>query len=733
MPFPYAKPEGGFGPFPIAATCRHPRLRSTPALLTLLAAVAVQQVSAQGESAPGSTRVLPTVTVEEDAEKENVAPTGGPQSTLEGGVLRSRAAGTLGTTLQDERGVANASFGPNVGLPLIRGQGGSRVRVMVGNTGTHDASMVSADHAVMVEPGLAERITVHRGPSVVRFGGNAISGAVEVDNRRIPTSRPRSLKSRTEARIAGTSRFTLVRMDGPASATSAWHVDAHSRSSALARIPGLAIDEDAVRSQFFLVNGRNTRGFIDNSDARSDGAAVGGTHFFDNGYLGLALSSLSMNYGIPPGAHSHTHVGPVAPLVPAASEAVRIQARQHRLDAKSEIDLPWDSAPLLKTWFSSTNYAHDEVDNGRVGTTFRNAAQEARLELEHQLTDSSFGTAGLHLQRRDFSALGLEAFVPRTQNSNAAAFVVERWDWPSWSVEFGGRMELQTSRPEQQTTNFGIAVALPERQFRMGSMSIAVTRQTEVGDATLTYWSSARAPDIQELYSLGPHLATRTYDFGNSALDIERLRGWNLAFAKHGDGIDLHASVFQYRVASHIYQRNLGVFYDAEKQQFRALCAQLDQCLPVTRYEQAAAGFRGFEAEIAFAIPATPWQRATGRIFADHVRGRLPGLGQDIPRMPPTRWGIGLAAEHGPWSADLRIVRSLAQNRPGENETATRGSTQLHASIRWEQTTAKGAELAVFVVGRNLTNSEVRASTSFLRNYAPEQGRSVEVGLELRF
>lgn len=731
MSFPHAKREERFGLSATVSTRTQPIAKRLLPLLPLVASLCIPQASAQGLVTPGGTPVLPTVTVQEEADKTPT--TGGPQSTLEGPRLRSRAAGTLGATLQEERGVANASFGPNVGLPLIRGQGGSRVRVMVGNTGTHDASMVSADHAVMVEPGLAERITVHRGPSVVRFGGNAISGALEVDNRRIPISRPRALKSRVEARISGTSRFALARMDGPGSSTSAWHVDVHHRSSANSRIPGLAIDEDAVRRQFFLVSGPNTMGQIDNTDARSGGAAIGGTRFFDNGYLGLSLSSLSMDYGIPPGAHSHAHAGPVSPLASAASDEVRIQARQHRLDLRSEIDLPWDAAPLVKTWFSSTSYAHDEVDNGSVGTTFRNIAQEARLELDHQLTESSFGTAGLHLQRRTFSALGAEAFVPRTHNVNAAAFLVEKWDWSLWSLEIGARMEVQTSRPQPQSTNFGIAVNMPARKFQAGSMSMAVTRDIDAGKVTLTYWSSARAPDIQELYSLGPHLATRTYDFGNSALDLERLRGWNLALEKQWSGVDFSASIFQYNVANHIYQRNLGVFYAAEKQQFRALCAQLDQCLPVTRYEQAAATFRGFEAEIAVPVTGTPWQRATGLVFADHVRGRLPRLGQDVPRLPPTRWGIGFAAEQGPWSADVRLVRSMAQNRPGENETTTKGSTQLHASARWEQTTLSGARLAVFVAARNLTNKEVRASTSFLRNYAPEPGRTIEVGLELRY
>lgn len=70
-----------------------------------------------------------------------------PESSLGGVRLRNHAASTLGATLQNELGTANASFGPNVGLPLIGGQGGARVRDMAGGLGTHDASTLSADLA----------------------------------------------------------------------------------------------------------------------------------------------------------------------------------------------------------------------------------------------------------------------------------------------------------------------------------------------------------------------------------------------------------------------------------------------------------------------------------------------------------------------------------------------------------------------------------------------------------
>src|SRR5690606_9805071 len=49
-----------------------------------------------------------------------------------------------------------------------------------------DASTVSADHAVSIEPFLAEQIEVLKGPATLLYGSGAIGGAVNVVDGRIP-------------------------------------------------------------------------------------------------------------------------------------------------------------------------------------------------------------------------------------------------------------------------------------------------------------------------------------------------------------------------------------------------------------------------------------------------------------------------------------------------------------------------------------------------------------------
>ncbi|MFT7724249.1 MAG: TonB-dependent receptor [Roseateles sp.] len=698
------------------------------ALLLMLGGHAAAQEAPPPARADG---VLPQVTVQ----GRGLARPAGPATVLQADELRNKAAATLGATLQDELGVANASFGPNVGLPVIRGQSGSRVRAMVNGSGAHDASTISADHGVMVEPGLAERITVHRGPSAIQFGGDAIGGAVEVEYERIPQTLPGALRGRAELRRGAGSDTRLARAEGgtgPGPAGLAWHADAHRRSKGVARIRGWAIDEAAVKQQFFLVSGRNTEGHIANSDSHGEGGAVGASAVFGAGFIGASVSTLKTDYGLPPGAHSHSHGGAPPAADEPPEERVRIAAGQRRAELLGEWRRPGSAASLLRLRLADTRYHHDEMNQGVVETRFTHDVREARLEVEHSLAAGHQGTAGVHLLHRDFSALGAEAFVPRTRLRGHALFAVEKLALAPWTLELGMRADARNSRPGPQPTRLGVIVALPERRFHFGNLSVAATRTLGQGKATLTHWRASRAPDVQELYALGPHIATRTYDFGNSALALERLQGWNLAGEQHAGAWSLRANAFQYRVKDHIYQRSLGVFYAVDKQQFRALCAQLDQCLPVTRYEQAHARFHGFEAELSRELAELEAGALTLSAFADQVRGQLVGLRRDLPRQPAARWGLRLEATRGGWAADLRGVRTRAQTRPGENETATAASVQWHACLRWTSPQAAGPRWSAYLVGRNLTDQAVRNSTSFLRNYAPEPGRTLEAGVEIR-
>jgi len=97
-------------------------------------------------------------------------------SVISGEDLANNLAGSLGETLKKVPGLSSTFFGPGASRPIIRGQGGSRIRILDNGIGSIDASSASPDHATSVEPATASRIEIIRGSALLRYGSSASGG-----------------------------------------------------------------------------------------------------------------------------------------------------------------------------------------------------------------------------------------------------------------------------------------------------------------------------------------------------------------------------------------------------------------------------------------------------------------------------------------------------------------------------------------------------------------------------
>ena len=172
-------------------------------------------------------------------------------------------------------------FGPNASRPVIRGQDGDRIRILQNGGASLDASTLSYDHAVPVDPLVTERIEVLRGPSALQYGGSAVGGVVNVIDNRIPNApieglpvaAPTSAAPATGARRRAARRRQRPRGD-PCRCVLARN---HGHEGAdLRTVEPRCRFEPQARSA--------TR------PARTDGGALGGSLFFDQGYFGASVA-----------------------------------------------------------------------------------------------------------------------------------------------------------------------------------------------------------------------------------------------------------------------------------------------------------------------------------------------------------------------------------------------------------------------------------------------------------
>ena len=109
---------------------------------------------------------------------------------FDGEKLAENLENSIGETLRREPGISSTFFGAGASRPIIRGLGGDRVRVLEDGIGSFDAAQTSPDHAVPVEPALAERIEIFRGPASLLYGSSAAGGVVNTDTGKIPSAAP---------------------------------------------------------------------------------------------------------------------------------------------------------------------------------------------------------------------------------------------------------------------------------------------------------------------------------------------------------------------------------------------------------------------------------------------------------------------------------------------------------------------------------------------------------------
>ena len=147
--------------------------------------------------------------------QDTIASSATPVTVLHDDNLRMKAGSTIGETIQNELGVHGQSFGPGVGLPVIRGQDGPRVRVLSNGVGANDASQNSPDHASITAPLNAERIEILKGPATLLYGSGAIGGVVNVIDNRIPEKIPETEFSLEQKYNTATqSRQTALKFEG---------------------------------------------------------------------------------------------------------------------------------------------------------------------------------------------------------------------------------------------------------------------------------------------------------------------------------------------------------------------------------------------------------------------------------------------------------------------------------------------------------------------------------------
>lgn len=643
-----------------------------------------------------------------------------PIRTLDQQAIQANSGDTLGSLLEKIPGIANASFGPGVGRPVIRGMSGSRVKILQNGSDAADTSAMSSDHAHMGETTAAERIEILYGPSTLLYGGGAIGGVVNLLDQRIHESPLKGLYGHAGIRFSSHDRGHNTHAALNAG-NGNWvlHLDAFQR------------DADDYQSG---------QGRISNSDSSGQGGAVALSRIGRQGFMGASISWLDYDYAVPN----------------PAGNPFRVVPQQVRYDFKGAWRPLWYSQwnwiDEWRTELSFNDYIHAETEPGLDVGLFDQESWELRSHIRHHNLGSWQGTLGVQLKQQTLALChnhsgcqGIPSFsspwngemgynlsnrlinqhyfshdtpMPTTETRQAGLFLVEQRDWALGKLELGVRLDhirIQSDPDPIQQVWRQNQDYYQDRSFNPATFSAAatwvLTSQQRLG---FNLARVQRAPEAFEIFWNGDHHATFSFQLDNPELDLETAYTLDVNWLYRNTDHQLRLTAFYYHFDDYIYN-DLKPFKDP----FHGH--------DVYRHEQVDARFYGAEFSWHYWLDNN-WHLD---VDADLVRAeRL--TGEKLPRTPPASLLFALEWHQGDWITRLESRMVMAQKQTAQEETASDGFVVLNASAGYQQLLSKG-EIYWHLALHNITDEYAINHVSYLKRAAPLPGRNLQAGMRWQF
>jgi len=646
-------------------------------------------------------------------------------STIEGDKLDVSLRGQLGETLASLPGVSATSFTPGASRPVLRGFDGDRIRVLTDGIGAIDASSVSADHAVVFDALTVDHIDVLHGPAVLLFGGQAIGGAVNALDKRIPRSVPDGVTFNALGSYGSAANERSAAAAGQFRLGERWaaSVDAAWRKSDDLKVPGF-VNSPSLREYLldeaaeYRADGEpaeaeeyedlaNLTGKVPNTAARSTTFGAGLAFIDADGNLGISIQRQDMRYGLPsrPGAgHHHGHGADEG----HGEEPVSIDLDQTRIDLRGAVELGDGLFNSIQVRGAFGDYQHIEFEGDEVGTTFTGRGVEARADLVQNTKGGWRGRSGVQYFTRNLSIVGAEAFAPSNDVTRFGVFTLQSLRLGAIELEAAGRYERASIR----ASSVGF-----ERSYDLWSGSAGATWRFAPGwKLGASYIRGARGPAPEELLSDGLHVATQSYELGQDDFRPETSNGGEVFLRYDGGRYSLSVTGYLTDFDTFIAALPTG----AEEDDF-----------PVFQYSQGPARFQGFEAAASAKVIDWNGGGLTLDAQADYTHAELKGVGP-VPRIPPLRLRGGAELEFGKVHLRGEVEWNDKQDPVASFESPVDGFTLVNLSAVWHPMGDEGP-LTLSLAGNNLFNVSARRAASFTRDFVPLAGRDIRVTAKLSF
>jgi iron complex outermembrane receptor protein len=670
-----------------------------------------------------------------------------PVSVLQNESLSDSLNSTVGETLNGLAGIHATGYSSGASRPIIRGFDGPRIKVMQDSMEVVDVSSTSPDHAVSTESYFAKSIEVLRGPSTLLHGSSAIGGVVNVLDHRTNTEwfdQPvvarvfSEYDTASEGYLAGAlATVTQGEWSVTASYLNRDFNDYEISGEAESELYREAEEAEHYGDDYDHDEGdhhdeghehhddEHSEGILENSFVEASTYSASTSWFYDqSSRLSLTWIDFDTQYGIPGHAHDHGdedhgdedhddhgdedhdehgddehHDDEGHDHEHGEEASVTIDLKRTSVSANWEHALDDGFFQKLSAQALYSDYEHTEFEGDLFGTVYENEGFEVKLSGNYLVDTQHPGVIGYQYQQQDLVAAGEEAFIPASTTDDHSLFVLQEWVQGNMRYEGGIRFENRSIKTDAaadyedtaMSASFGLNTKLSE------TISLAVSAQ-----------HSERHPSSTELYADGPHFATSQYEIGESDLGVEIAQGIDVTLSVDNELVSGQITGFRTEIDDYIYSNPTGETEDG---------------LPVFLFQAEDAYFQGVEAQFTWHAIHSKDQLLHISTMYDFVDAELSDAGDNLPRVPPQRIGIGAAYELGSLSVNLKAMHAFEQDEVSQDELPTENYSDVDLSLNYGFEISD-IDLTISVKVRNLLDEEIRYHTSTTKDVAPEPGRS---------
>ena len=667
--------------------------------------------------------------------------------------LASMASQSLGESLDDLLGVGTSDYGAAVGHPIIRGLGGTRVKVMRNGRVNRDVSGLGADHPVEIDFNNIQQIEVVRGPSSLFYANGTSGGIINIVDNTI------ARKDFTESDL--TVGYEVQSVNNGNIGELSYENNFGGLNFSLGyrdtdfenfEIPYGAIiheeheeEEEEGHHEEEEHHEENPK-FLPNSDSGTESYKFGVSKTGDWGYLGVSATGLETLYGIP--FHGEEH----------EEEEGHEEHEEERIFANTDSDSfnLEGSYNIRNNWLldrvdyygAVTEYslkeqhaeeAHHEEEEEEEGdhhdheegpTEFKNDASEFGAVINF-VSDQYSQKMMLNAIQEDVSIIGHEAFMKPSDNREFSfGYYLSKdtglFDWHfalrhdrisrKGSVAHHEEEEEEEDHHEHEEEHEE-EVDKFKKEFNTDSLALTLTRDlNDYLEMSLDLANVERAPSAIELYMNGPHLATGRYEEGDTNLQIERSRNIDFTLAYQQNAFFGSMTIFQNNIDNFIYLADTN---------------KTEKKMPLAEYMQKDAQLSGVELQFGAAFPFYDGDLELS-IARDSVSGEF-NDGTYIPRMMPARNIFSVNYKRNTLEFDMSLKDVEKQDEFSSKETMTKGYQMLDMRLTQKLVTDSGRVVQASIFGKNMLDEVARNHTSWVKNEVPLPGKNVGINFRVTF